>query len=250
MERYEGKVVLVTGAGGMGIAAVRRLLEEGGKVALTDCFEDAVAKVEAQFRAEGYGEDRFIALKSDVCSYEECVAAVKAVKDRWGRIDTLVNTAGIVKHVPIEEMDEESWQKVIDVNLTGTFHIVKAAVPVMKEQNYGRIVLISSISGRIGRPRNGVCYSASKAGVLGITINLALALSPNNITVNAIAPGPLKGPMIDSMAPDIQRKLAEGIPLGRLGTMEDVAASIAFLGSDDASWITGEVIDINGGLQF
>ena len=147
-------------------------------------------------------------------------------------------------------MSDEDWQAVIDVNLTGVFHSVKSVVPIMKKQRQGHIVLISSIGGRTGRPGVGVNYAASKAGVNGMAMNLAYALGPWNINVNSIAPGPLKGRMFLTMKPEQVEKLSSGCPLGRIGEMSDIAAAIAYLGSDEASWTTGEVLDVNGGLQF
>ena len=162
----------------------------------------------------------------------------------------LVATAGILRHFPIDEMTEQQWQDVVDINLTGVYHSVKAVVPVMKEQKYGRIVLISSIGGRTGRPGVGVNYAATKAGVNGIAMCLGYELGPWNITVNSVAPGPLKGKMFLSLSQDKVDKLSAGVRIPRLGELDDIASAIAYLGSDDASWTTGEVLDVNGGLQY
>lgn len=167
-----------------------------------------------------------------------------------GRPITVANSTLILRHFPIDELTEEQWQDVIDINLTGVYHSVKAAVPYMKEQKYGRVVLISSIGGRTGRPGVGVNYAAAKAGVNGMAMCLGYELGPWNITVNSVAPGPLKGKMFLSLSQDKVDKLSAGVRIPRLGELDDIAAAIAYLGSDDASWTTGEVLDVNGGLQY
>ena len=239
MERYEHKVVLITGAGDIAGATARRLLSEGGKVALTDFSREALDQEARMLKEEGWDEDRVMTIPGDVRSLEDCQAAAAEVKEKWGRIDVLVATAGILRHFPIDELTEAQWQDVIDINLTGVYHSVKAVVPAMKEQNYGRIVLISSIGGRTGRPGVGVNYAAAKAGINGMAI-----------TVNSVAPGPLKGKMFLSLSQDKVDKLSAGVRIPRLGELDDIAGAIAYLGSDDASWTTGEVLDVNGGLQY
>ena len=250
MERYTDKTVLITGAGDIAGAAARRLLAEGARIALTDFSQEALIQAADSLAAEGWGTDRVAGVRADVRRLEDCAAAAAAVKEKWGRIDVLVATAGILRHFPIDEMTEAQWQDVIDINMTGVYHAVKAVVPLMKEQNYGRIVLISSIGGRTGRPGVGVNYAAAKAGVNGMAMCLGYELGPWNITVNSVAPGPLKGKMFLSLSQDKVDKLSAGIRIPRLGELEDIAAAIAYLGSDDASWTTGEVLDVNGGLQY
>lgn len=250
MERYEHKVVLITGAGDIAGATARRLLSEGGKVALTDFSREALDQEARMLKEEGWDEDRVMTIPGDVRSLEDCQAAAAEVKEKWGRIDVLVATAGILRHFPIDELTEAQWQDVIDINLTGVYHSVKAVVPAMKEQNYGRIVLISSIGGRTGRPGVGVNYAATKAGINGMAMCLGYELGPWNITVNSVAPGPLKGKMFLSLSQDKVDKLSAGVRIPRLGELDDIAGAIAYLGSDDASWTTGEVLDVNGGLQY
>ena len=137
----------------------------------------------------------------------------------------------------------------MDINLTGVYHSCKAVVPAMRKRHYGHIVVISSIGGRTGRDV-GVNYAATKAGVNGLVINLGYVLGPDGITVNSVAPGPLKGKMFASMDPERIKVLSGGIRLGRLGELDDIAAAVAYMGSDDAAWTTGEVLDVNGGLQY
>ena len=190
MERYQDKVVLITGAGDVAEAAAKRLLCEGAKVAFSDFSQEALDAAISGLKAEGWDGERLMGIKCDVRKYEECEAAVNAVLARWGQIDTLVATAGIIRHCPIDEMTEAQWQDVVDINLTGVFHAVKSVVPSMKERKYGHIVVISSIGGRTGRPGVGVNYAATKAGVNGLVMCLGYELGPWQITVNSVAPGP------------------------------------------------------------
>lgn len=250
MERFENKIVVITGAGDIATATARRLLSEGAKVAMVDFSQNALAEAQVHLKEAGYGTDQVMTAVCDVRQLENCQSAVEEVKEKWGRVDVLVATAGILRHFPIDEMTEQQWQDVVDINLTGVYHSVKAVVPVMKEQKYGRIVLISSIGGRTGRPGVGVNYAATKAGVNGIAMCLGYELGPWNITVNSVAPGPLKGKMFLSLSQDKVDKLSAGVRIPRLGELDDIASAIAYLGSDDASWTTGEVLDVNGGLQY
>ena len=250
MERYQDKVVLITGAGDVAEAAAKRLLCEGAKVAFSDFSQEALDAAISGLKAEGWDGERLMGIKCDVRRYEECEAAANAVLARWGQIDTLVATAGIIRHCPIDEMTEAQWQDVVDINLTGVFHAVKSVVPSMKERKYGHIVVISSIGGRTGRPGVGVNYAATKAVVNGLVMCLGYELGPWQITVNSVAPGPLKGKMFAGMTQDRIESLSAGIRLQRMGELSDVAAAIAYLGSDDAAWTTGEVLDVNGGLQY
>lgn len=249
MERFTNKVVMITGAGDVALAIARRVLDEGAKAAFTDFSKEALSAAAAEMITAGYGEDRVMTVQCDVRSQEACDHAVAEITEKWGKVDTMVATAGIIRHLPIDQMSEKDWQDVIDINLSGVFHACKAVVPGMKANRYGRIVLISSIGGRTGR-NVGVNYAASKAGVNGIAMNLGYCLGPWNITVNTVAPGPLKGRMFSSMPQEQQDGLSAGIPLGHVGELSDIAAAVAYLGSDDAAWTTGEVLDVNGGLQY
>lgn len=249
MERFADKVVMITGAGDVALAVGKRVLSEGAKVAFADFSEQALAAAAEEMKASGYELERVMMVECDVRRQESCDAAVADVLKKWERVDTLVATAGIIRHLPIDEMSEKDWQDVVDINLGGVFRSCKAVVPGMKKRRYGRIVIISSIGGRTGR-NVGVNYAASKAGVNGMAINLGYNLAPWNITVNTVAPGPLKGKMFSSMPQEQQDSLAADVPLQRIGELSDVAAAVAYLGSDDAAWTTGEVLDVNGGLQY
>ena len=249
MERFADKVVLITGAGDVAHAVGLRVLSEGARVAFADIAEQALADAAEAMAAAGYDRARVMTVTCNVRDQASCDGAVAQVLAKWGQIDTVVATAGIIRHLPIDEMSEKDWQDVVDINLGGVFRTCKAVVPSMKARKYGRIVIISSIGGRTGR-NVGVNYAASKAGVNGMAINLGYMLAPWNITVNSVAPGPLKGKMFSSMPQAQQDSLAAGIPLGRIGELSDIAAAVAYLGSDDAAWTTGEVLDVNGGLQY
>jgi len=250
MKRFVNKVVLITGAGDIATATAKRLLNEGAQIAMLDFSQKALEEAIAELKADGYGEEHALTIAGDVRELQDCENAVTGIMEKWGRIDVLVASAGIMRHVPIDEMTEDQWQDVIDINLTGVYHAIKAVVPTMKTQEYGRIVVLSSIGGRTGRPGVGVNYAAAKAGVNGMVISLGYELGPWKITVNSVAPGPLKGKMFLSLSQDKVDKLSAGVRIPRLGEVDDIAAAIAYLGSDDASWTTGEVLDVNGGLQY
>ena len=166
MERFEGKVALVTGGGGdVAYATCKRLLEEGANIVLTSYSQDNLETNVQRLAEEGFSKDRMRWITGNVCSLKDCEKVANFAIKEFGRIDILVAAAGIIRHNPIDEMSEMDWQDVIDINLTGVFHSVKSVVGVMKEQKYGRIVLISSIGGRTGRPGVGVNYAAAKAGL-------------------------------------------------------------------------------------
>lgn len=249
MDRFENKVVLITGAGDVAGAAAKRMMAEGARIAFADFSQQALDQAAADLQAAGFSAERILCVQCDVRSMDSCRHAAEAVLEKWGQIDTLLATAGITRHMDIEEMTEKDWQDVVDINLTGVYHSCKAVVPAMRKRRYGHIVVISSIGGRTGRDV-GVNYAATKAGVNGLVINLGYVLGPDGITVNSVAPGPLKGKMFASMDPERIKVLSSGIRLGRLGELDDIAAAVAYMGSDDAAWTTGEVLDVNGGLQY
>lgn len=250
MERFEQKTAIITGgAGDIANATTRRLLREGANVVLTDFSEEGLEKEKKALEELGFSDK--VAIKSgDVRSLQDCMDVAEFTKEKFGRVDIMVATAGILRHYPLEELTEKDWQDVIDINLTGVYHSAKSVAHIMKEQKYGRIVFISSIGGRTGRPGVGANYAAAKAGIVGMTMNMSYELGPWNITVNAVAPGPLKGRMFFSMKPEDVKRLESGTRIQRLGEMDDIAGAIAYLASDDASWTTGVVLDVNGGLMY
>ena len=247
MAEQSTRVALITGAAGaIGGATARRLAQDGFALALADLWP---AEAEPQLPAD-------LRLQLDVRSAEQVRAAVGRTLAAHGRIDVLVNVAGITSFGSAQQLGEGEWQRVLDINLSGTFRCCQAVMATMKAQGYGRIVNLGSVLGKNGgNPRpwidpseqqasGNVAYGVSKAGVHAMTAYLARELAGAGITVNAVAPGPVASRMTTGLSPAIRAL----IPLGRMGTPEDVAAAVAFLASDAAGFITGEVIDVNGGM--
>ncbi len=244
--RLERKVAFVTGGGGEIAAAIAgRFLEHGAAVALFDVNSALLQKVSNVLGGE---RRRLTALTGDVRDLEAVERAVAETEKLFGGIDVLVNCAGVLDHMPIDQLPVAAWEKVIGINLTGTFVACKAVVPGMKARSAGHIINISSLGGRTGRPGVGVDYAASKAGVIGLTQTLARELGTFNITVNSIAPGPLRGQMTSQLEPEKLKVLLSNACVPRLGTMDDIAYAAVFLASDESGWVTGEVLDVNGGI--
>ena len=190
---------------------------------------------------------QILAVKGDVANFEDCENFVKQVIERFGQIDVLVNNAGITKDMLLMRMKKEDFEQVIDTNLVGTFNVTKNVVPYMMKARSGRIINISSvvgISGNAGQTN----YSASKAGIIGFTKSLAKEIASRNILVNAVAPGFIETNMTDVLKDDVKQEIAKNIPLKRMGTAQDVANVVKFLASDDSSYITGQVINVDGGM--
>ena len=188
-----------------------------------------------------------LAVKGDVANFEDCENFVKQVIERFGQIDVLVNNAGITKDMLLMRMKKEDFEQVIDTNLVGTFNVTKNVVPYMMKARSGRIINISSvvgISGNAGQTN----YSASKAGIIGFTKSLAKEIASRNILVNSVAPGFIETNMTDVLKDDVKQEIAKNIPLKRMGTAQDVANVVKFLASDDSSYITGQVINVDGGM--
>jgi 3-oxoacyl-[acyl-carrier protein] reductase len=240
------KVCLVTGAGrGLGEAVARQFHREGARLALCDVNPEGIERLAGSLDPSGRG---VAPLAADVTSEGEVQAAVDETVKRFGRIDVLVNCAGIIKHSPIEQMSLEAFESVVRVNLTGTFLFCRAVVPVMKKQGRGKIVNIASLGGRTGRPGVGVNYAASKAGVVGLTQTLAREVGPAGIYVNAVAPGPILTELTRQVGPEVFAKWNAGRLVNKDGLPEDVAEAVLFLASERSDWITGVTLDINGGL--
>jgi len=240
------KVCLITGAArGLGEAIARRFLEAGARLMLCDLNGEAAAKLAGSLDPSGR---RVVAQRVDVTAEGEVQAAVDRAVEHFGRLDVLVNCAGIIKHGPIEKMSLEDFESVLRVNLTGTFLFCRAAAPVMKKQGRGKIVNIASLGGRTGRPGVGVNYAASKAGVIGLTQTLARELGASGIYANAIAPGPILTELTRQVGPEVFAKWNAGRAVSKDGLPEDVAAAALFLASDQSDWITGATLDINGGI--
>lgn len=242
-----GKRAVITGAAtesGIGFAAARLFAEHGAKVALLDIDGKAVAD-----RARSLGPGHH-ALACDVASRQACEKAVGDAAKALGGLDLLVNVAGLVRGTPLMDISEAEYDAVLDVNLKGSFNMARAAAPLMREARGGAMVLMSSIAGENGGGVFGRShYAAAKAGIFGLAKALARELAPDAIRVNAIAPGPIDNDFTKgAMTREIKDRIAQGVPLGRLGRSEEIAGVCLFLASDLSSFVTGTVIDANGGL--
>ena len=243
-----GKIAIVTGASrGIGRQIAKTLAEQGAAVIVNYCgSEQAANETVEQITASG-GTAK--AYQADVSDYTQAADMMNDVVKEYGRIDILINNAGITRDNLILKMNDEDFMKVINTNLTGTFNCVKHASKIMLKQKYGRIVNMASIVGIYGNAGQAN-YAASKAGVIGMTKSVAKELNSRNITVNAIAPGYIGTDMTDSLPDAAKEKITSAIAMKRMGTVEDVANLAAFLASDNASYITGQVIGVDGGMSI
>lgn len=242
----KGKSAVITGgAKGIGRAIAEEFCRQGADVLLCYRSSDEAAKRTAEELAQ-YGT-RVELIRGDVSDPAHAEEAVKKAKELFGKIDILVNNAGITKDKLLMKMSPSDFDEVVQANLSGSFYFLQAAAPVMIKQKGGRIINISSVVGVRGNPGQ-VNYSASKAGVIGMTLSAAKELGKRNITVNAIAPGFIETDMTNALTDDQKKAMCEAISLGRTGQPADVAHAAAFLASDYASYITGQVIGVDGGL--
>ncbi|MBI2876280.1 MAG: 3-oxoacyl-ACP reductase FabG [Candidatus Tectomicrobia bacterium] len=243
--RVKDKVAVVTGAGrGLGEATALRLAEEGARLVVSDVDEAGAQQTAARVRE--LGREAIVVL-ADVSVRQEAVALMEAAVKQFGRIDILVNNAGITRDVSLRKMTEEDWDRVLDINLKGSFNCAQSAARYMIEQKSGKIINISSRA-YLGNPGQAN-YSASKAGILGLTRALALELGRYNINVNAIAPGMIRTPGVTSLGhfEKIVEKAIQNTPLGRIGEPIDVANVVLFLASEESSYMTGDVLHVTGG---
>jgi 2-hydroxycyclohexanecarboxyl-CoA dehydrogenase len=248
MKGLQGRVALVTGAGrGMGQAIVERLAAEGARVAVTD-----VDRASAEATASDLGSAA-CAVQLDVTDPASVAAGVEKTTNVLGPIDVLVNNAGWDHMAPFLDTGPDLWDRIIDVNLKGPLNCARAVLPGMVERRSGRVINISSDAGRVGSTGEAV-YSATKAGVIGFTKTLAREMARFRITVNALCPGPTETPLLEDLLGQGNERLIDSlrraIPLGRLGQPADVAGAVAFLASDDASFITGQTLSVSGGLTM
>ncbi len=239
------KVAIVTGAGrGIGKAIAIALAREGANIIAIDVDIQTAEKVAKEIKSL---DRQAWAIQVDVSDSKEVNRMVQLVLKKFKRVDILVNNAAIIRRGSIEDLKEDDWDRVIDVNLKGAFNCMKAVVGIMKKQRYGKIINISSIAGKIGDLASAPCYGASKAGMTCLAKSLARELASYNINVNVVAPHAIKTDMSKEWSEEKRKSIISDIPLGRLGEPEDVAEAVAFLVSDKAKFITGEVLDVNGG---
>ena len=244
MDRAKDKVVIITGgAGGIGKETAKLLAKEGAKVVIFDINEDRLTEAKKEIKKYGIVE----AIKADVTDFKSVSGAVKKVYEKFGKIDVLINNAGITRDGFLSKMDVEDWNRVIAVNLTGVFNTTKAVVPYMLEREKGNIISISSVVGVYGNIGQ-TNYAASKAGIIGMTKTWAKELGRKGIRANAVAPGFIKTEMTAKVPEKVINIMIEKTPLGRMGEPEDVANLLLFLSSDESSFINGQVIGVDGGL--
>jgi 3-oxoacyl-[acyl-carrier protein] reductase len=247
--RFQGKVVLVTGGSrGIGKACALAFAREGATVIISYAGNEAAANETlqaVQAAAGGRGEAR----RFDVADTQAGAAAMAAILEEHGRLDVLVNNAGISIDGLAVRVKDEDWDRVLDTNLKGAFGLIRAAVRPMMKQRGGSIINLTSVVGEMGNAGQAA-YSASKAGLIGLTKTLARELASRNIRVNAVSPGFIGTDMTAGLPEDTQKRMLEAIPLGRLGSAEEVAQVVLFLASDAASYVTGEVLKVNGGMYM
>jgi 3-oxoacyl-[acyl-carrier protein] reductase len=243
--KLKDRVAIVTGAAsGIGKAIALTFVREGAQVALVDIDQEKLGTVKNEIIKK---KGEVIALSCDITKSTDVGKMVNQTYQTFGRIDILVNNAGIIRRGTIETVTEEDWDRVIEVNLKGTFNCCKAAVEIMKRQGYGKIINVSSIAGKLGDITSAPGYGPSKAGIDALTKTLARQLAPHGINVNAVSPHAIETEMSAQWSEERRREIIASIPLGRLGKPEDVAEAVLFLASDEASFITGEILDVNGG---
>ncbi len=244
--KLEGRVAIVTGAArGMGRAIGLALAEEGANVVGADVLDDELHSLAEEIKK--IGRD-CMPLHVDVSKREDIQNLANLTVNRFGKIDILVNNAGIISFTPFEELGLDEWHKVLSVNLDSAFLLSQEVAKHMKKQSYGKIISTSSIAGQEGGLFTSPCYAVSKAGIICLTKSMARALAKYNIRVNAISPGVIDTPMTNWWSDELKRKNVEKIPLGRFGTPQDVANLVVFLASPQSDYITGHIINVDGGM--
>ncbi|HEX6465686.1 MAG TPA: 3-oxoacyl-[acyl-carrier-protein] reductase [Terriglobales bacterium] len=245
MGSLSGRVALVTGASqGIGRACALALAMDGASVALAARNEEKLKQVAAEISAAGGQAELF---RMDVSNEDDIKAACKQAIAKFGKIDILINNAGITRDQLVMRMKRPDWDEVIQTNLTGPYLCIQQVIGSMLKQRWGRIVNITSIFGQMGQTGQAN-YSASKAGLIGLTMSMAREVASRSITVNAVAPGWIETAMTESLSADLREQVTKMVPLGRAGTDKEVAHAVRFLASEEASYITGHVLKVNGGM--
>ena len=245
MFRLDGKIALVTGASqGIGEAIAKRLAAQGATVVCAARTLRKLQEVADAITAEGGKADVVVADLSDGASVR---AAIATTVERHGAIHILVNNAGITRDKLLIQMKEEDWDAVIDTNLKGAWTAIQAATKPMMKQRWGRIINIASVVGQMGNPGQAN-YVAAKAGLIGLTKSVARELASRNVTANAVTPGYIETAMTAGLPDDVKAEFTKQIPLGRMGTPDDISSAVAFLASEEAGYITGQVLSVNGGM--
>lgn len=245
MAGFDGRVAFVTGASqGIGRACALVLAQAGASVACAARSEDKLAQVVSEITAAG---GKAAAFKMDVANEDEVKAAIKAAIAHFGKVDILVNNAGITRDQLAMRMKRADWDAVIQTNLSGPFFCVQQVIPSMLKQRWGRIINISSIFGQMGQTGQAN-YAAAKAGLIGLTMAMAREVASRSITVNAVAPGWIETAMTSELPAEMRETVMKMIPLGRAGTDTEVAHAVKFLASEEAGYITGHVLSVNGGM--
>jgi 3-oxoacyl-[acyl-carrier protein] reductase len=240
-----GRVALITGASqGIGRTCALRFAKEGATVAVAARNQEKLNELVSEITAAG---GKAAAFGLDVGDEEQVKATVKAVIAQFGKIDILVNNAGITRDQLVMRMKRADWDSVLQTNLTSAYLCIQAVIPAMLKQRWGRIINITSVFGQMGQAGQAN-YSASKAGLIGLTMAIAREVGSRNITCNAVAPGFIETPMTAVLSDEFKAAAVKQIPLGRVGTPEDVAGAVTFLASDEAAYVTGHVLSVNGGM--
>ncbi len=245
MSDFQGKVVVVTGSTrGIGAEIARQFAHRGASVVVSGRNQEKLQEMERELKEIGVP---VLAVAADVGKADQAQNLIQQAIQTFGRVDVLVNNAGITRDNLLMRMKEEEWDQVIETNLKGTFNCIKAVTRQMMKQRSGRIINITSVVGQMGNAGQAN-YAASKAGIIGLTKSVAKELASRNITCNAVAPGFIETDMTAVLGENVKESLQAQIPLGRLGTVSDVAKVVCFLASEDAAYITGQVINVDGGM--
>ena len=248
MGRLDGKVALITGgARGQGAVETRMFVKEGARVVFGDVLDDEGRKVEAEVQETG-GDATYVHL--DVTSDDSWLHAIELAETRYGKLDILINNAAIIRVLSLEETTGEIWDRIMEVNAKGVFLGTKHAIPAMRRVGGGSIVNISSVEGIVGRKHTTPAYGSSKGAIRVFSKATAVQYAAENIRCNSVHPGPIDTPMLRSVLPEAasREQMSNEVPLGRMGTSEEVAYGVLYLASDEASWVTGTELIIDGGI--